>query len=138
MLLPLTRRSSLRTDEPVTERTRAALERDKMLVLRAIKELEFDRAMGKLSEKDFDEMSGRLRAARAVADEAARHGCHRVPSRDRAGTRVRVRARRSDAEGRDVSGTNEPGVCACGTPNDPDAVFCKKCGAKLLGEGAHA
>ena len=38
-------------------RTRAALEREKALVLRSIKELEFDRAMGKVSEKDFAEMS---------------------------------------------------------------------------------
>ena len=37
----------------VGERTRAALEREKMLTLRAIKELEFDRAMGKMSEEDF-------------------------------------------------------------------------------------
>src|SRR5262245_18409890 len=33
----------------VGHRTRAALEREKMLALRAIKELEFDHAMGKLS-----------------------------------------------------------------------------------------
>jgi hypothetical protein len=46
----------------IGERTRAALEREKMLALRAIKELEFDRAMGKLSESDWREMSGRLRA----------------------------------------------------------------------------
>ena len=46
-------------------RTRAALEREKTLVLRAIKELEFDRAMGKVSEADWQEMTGRLRA-RAV------------------------------------------------------------------------
>src|ERR1051326_5151298 len=46
----------------VGQRTRAALEREKMLVLRSIKELEFDQAMGKLSAADFDEMSGRLRA----------------------------------------------------------------------------
>jgi hypothetical protein len=31
-------------------------------VLRSIKELEFDRAMGKLAESDFEEMSARLRA----------------------------------------------------------------------------
>src|SRR5262245_20961114 len=36
-------------------RTRAALEREKFLTLRTIKELEFDRAMRKLSESDFDE-----------------------------------------------------------------------------------
>ncbi len=38
------------------------LEREKTLMLRSIKELEFDRAMGKVSTKDFDEMAGRLRA----------------------------------------------------------------------------
>ena len=42
-------------------RTRAALEREKALVLRSIKELEFDFAMGKVSQADFDEMGGRLR-----------------------------------------------------------------------------
>ncbi len=46
-------------------RTRAALEREKTIVLRAIKELEFDRAMGKVSATDCEEMIGRLRG-RAV------------------------------------------------------------------------
>ena len=41
-------------------RTRAALEREKTLVLRSLKDLEFDRAMGKVSEKDHAEMSARL------------------------------------------------------------------------------
>jgi hypothetical protein len=49
----------------VGDRTRAALEREKMLALRAIKELDFDRAMGKLSESDWKEMSGRLRSRAA-------------------------------------------------------------------------
>ena len=46
-------------------RTRAALEREKTLLLRSIKELEFDRGMRKVSEKDFAEMSARLRARAA-------------------------------------------------------------------------
>ena len=37
-------------------RQRVALERDKALTLRAIKELEFDHAMGKVSDNDFAEM----------------------------------------------------------------------------------
>ena len=41
------------------------MEREKTLVLRSIKELEFDRAMGKVSEKDFSDMSGRLRSRAA-------------------------------------------------------------------------
>src|SRR5262245_1768860 len=49
----------------IGRRTRAALEREKLLALRAIKELEFDRAMGKLSEDDFKEMATRLRSRAA-------------------------------------------------------------------------
>src|SRR5712692_2972263 len=49
----------------VGHRTRVALEREKMLALRSIKELEFDRAMGKLSESDWRDMSGRVRARAA-------------------------------------------------------------------------
>jgi hypothetical protein len=49
----------------VGQRTRVALEREKMMALRSIKELEFDRAMGRLSDEDWREMSGRLRARAA-------------------------------------------------------------------------
>src|SRR5688572_3082648 len=64
ILLPLV---SKEVDSPVTigGRTRVAMEREKTLVLRSIKELEFDYAMGKVAKADFDEMHGRLRA-RAV------------------------------------------------------------------------
>ena len=61
MLRPLFFRYDDRT-AMVGERTRSALEREKLFVLRSIKELEFDRAMGKVSEADFAEMAGRLRA----------------------------------------------------------------------------
>ena len=53
-------------------RARAALERDKALTLRAIKELEFDRAMGKVAEPDFVEMRGAAAPARDAADTPAR------------------------------------------------------------------
>lgn len=64
-LSPLVQPERVEVPEMVGGRTRAALEREKTLVLRAIKELEFDRAMGKVSEADWQEMTGRLRA-RAV------------------------------------------------------------------------
>jgi hypothetical protein len=54
-----------REPEMVGSRTRAALEREKNLLLRSIKELEFDRAMGKVAEGDYEEMVVRLRS-RAV------------------------------------------------------------------------
>ena len=54
-----------REPEMVGSRTRAALEREKNLLLRSIKELEFDHAMGKVAEGDYEEMVARLRS-RAV------------------------------------------------------------------------
>ena len=64
-LMPLFGFHRSMTTDVLGGRTRASLEREKVLVLRAIKDLEFDRAMGKVAEKDFVEMSGRLRT-RAV------------------------------------------------------------------------
>ncbi len=143
MLVPLTAPVVLRTGEPVSERTRAALQREKMLVLRTIKELEFDRSMQKLSAKDFDEMSARLRTRalslmkqldadatgyRAVIEqELARRvqeSAHAAPSRG--------------SEGAVISTAPAASPCVCGTANDPDAVFCKRCGARLIAQGARA
>ncbi len=63
-LRPLTT-GETRQPDMVGSRTRAALEREKSLVLRSIKELEFDHAMGKVGEADYHDMVGRLRS-RAV------------------------------------------------------------------------
>jgi hypothetical protein len=106
-------------------RTRAALEREKALVLRSIKELEFDRAMGKVSDTDWQEMSARLRA-RAT----------RLIRQLDAGAGYRDRIERDLAEhlARSVPAAPiavSPSCGSCGTTNDADAKFCKKCGAKL-------
>jgi hypothetical protein len=120
---------------PVNERTRAALQREKTLVLRSIKELEFDRAMGKVAEADFNEMAARLRA-RAIA----------LMEQLDAGTSYRDMIERDLAArvGSDskfpVTGTapaaddRPAATCTCGTTNDADARFCKSCGAKIGGE----
>ena len=60
-LWPLVHPDAVDSPEVVGGRTRAALAREKTLLLRAIKELEFDRAMGKVSEADYEEMTARLR-----------------------------------------------------------------------------
>src|SRR5512140_639084 len=62
MLAPLAVTDTELASEPISARLRGDLEREKQLVLRSIKELEFDRAMGKVSPPDFEEMVGRLRA----------------------------------------------------------------------------
>jgi hypothetical protein len=123
MLVPLTGALVVRLGAPVSERTRAALEREKMLVLRSIKDLEFDRAMGKLSQKDFDEMAGRLRARALSLMKQLDSGTttYSIEIERELASRMPAGARPATA----------PGLCACGTSNDCDAIFCKKCGTRL-------
>src|SRR5262252_10120518 len=107
----------------IGRRTRTALEREKLLVLRSIKELEFDKAMGKLSESDFQDMSGRLRvrAARLIRQLDAGGGYRAQVERDLAKRLGDVAAEPQSAR-----------FCAqCGAARDVDAKFCKNCGTKL-------
>lgn len=122
----------------VGQRTRAALEREKLLTLRAIKELEFDRAMGKLSEHDWQEMSGRLRvrAAGLIRQLDAGAGYREQIERDLAAriSRMSSGAATAAAERSGVPPVKSSvdRVCAqCSTANDADARFCKACGSKL-------
>jgi hypothetical protein len=140
MLAPLVAARLRPGREVLSDRMRQDLEREKGLTLRSIKELEFDRAMGKLSDQDFEEMSGRLRARalgimkqldagstayRAMIEKelAARIGKTSKPD---------LLGHRSLGEGGEVArAESQPDVCTCGTKNDPDAKFCKNCGSKL-------
>jgi hypothetical protein len=134
----------------LTRRARAAIERDKALALRAIKELEFDRAMGKVSQEDFEEMSGRLRARAArlirqvdaglsYRDEIEREITRRVEAAGLGAMERRAVGATSiaapgspDGAGRGVEVRAAARACAgCGTQNDQDARFCKHCGAGL-------
>jgi hypothetical protein len=122
-LLPLVSSTSELTSEPLGHRTRAALEREKTLTLRAIKELEFDFAMGKVAEADFRDMAGRLRA-RAIG----------IMRQLEEGTSYRDLIERELEKKKMGSDPIFPvSRCACGTQNDADARFCKACGAKLAG-----
>lgn len=133
MLAPLAVRDVSVLSAPPTERARAALQREKALVLRSIKELEFDHAMGKVSAKDFDEMSGRLRARALMlmkqVDEgdAAYRPLIERELRARLGERPQARDGRQPSEAPLATGA----CAACGTSNDADAAFCKRCGARL-------
>jgi hypothetical protein len=119
VFLPLATGRAGRTTVVVGGRTRAALEREKALALRTIKELEFDRAMGKVSDHDFAEMSTRLRA---------RAG--RLMRQLDSGVDYRQQIEREIAQ-RLGPAPAAPGCAGCGTTNDPDARFCKSCGARL-------
>ncbi len=129
MVVPLLARDFTERVEMVGGRTRAALDRDKTLVLRSLKELEFDRAMGKVSDADFHEMGGRLRLrARSLLKQL-----------DVEGTTYRDRIERELAERLAAADDAGPGGAAatrllcggCGASNERDAKFCKACGAAL-------
>jgi hypothetical protein len=90
---------------------RSVLEREKAMVLRSLKELEFDRAMGKIDDADYAQLNTGLRARAIALMEAL----------------DREKAAKPSPVARAVAG-----ACAkCGTTNDADARFCKSCGDRL-------
>jgi hypothetical protein len=154
MLAPLAVQDAAVSSQRQSERARTALEREKALVLRSIKELEFDRAMRKVSPQDFDEMAARLRGRAMMlikqADEGGA-GYRELIERELSG-RLAARARTTvtppgevpsvlHADSVDIAplqsgaprvDANGGRVCAdCGTGNDVDATFCKRCGTRL-------
>lgn len=121
------------SESEVSESVRAALEREKLLTLRAIKDLQFDAAMGKVSPADAAPMEARLRerAAAIMLELDGREAMRARVEGDLA--RRQVTGHRPRPTGQEpVAGSLEPVTCAaCGTANDADAKFCKSCGAKL-------
>jgi len=132
-------------------RTRAALEREKSLVLRSIKDLEFDHAMRKVSDKDFAEMGARLRSRAAGLIRQLDAGTsYRQAIEAEIDKRVGRPAPRPAAAAAPAAAVaavaaeqtkTRPAVAAeqattrlclsCCTQNDPDARFCKGCGYQL-------
>ncbi len=132
--------------QTIAGRTRAALDREKTLVLRSIKELEFDYAMGKVAKADFDEMSARLRArALGLMKQLEAGGGYKEQIAKEIEQRlVRLEGdgfsrRQDDAQDTTTAeaaaaakaAALQTNCAACGTLNDEDAKFCKNCGAKL-------
>ena len=99
---------------PLTTSARDGLLREKALTLRSIKELEFDHAMGKISNADFQDMSSRLRARALVLMEELQPAPLAEP---------RSRAPLPPSAPASVRACAE-----CGTAYDADARFCKQCG----------
>lgn len=100
-------------EEPLGERQRELLTQEKALVLRAIKDLEFDYGMKKVSDVDFEDMKARLRARALMLMEQL----DRVPAEPTPVAKAHKKA---------------AAVCdRCQTRNEPDAKFCKQCGERL-------
>jgi hypothetical protein len=93
------------------------------IALAALKEIDFDRETGKLSEADYQFLKAKYTA---IALEALR----REPDDSSAGRleamiAARVRAVRAPDTG--------PRCSWCGPRPEPDAMFCSSCGRKLAG-----
>ena len=147
ILLPLVAKD-VEAPPMIAGRTRAALEREKTLVLRSIKELEFDYAMGKVAKADFDEMSARLRARAGGLIRQLDAGGYKAQIAKEVEIRLKSDTTTVSplSEGDGFSHRQSEAVesatakavalrtseCSdCGTINDEDAKFCKNCGAKL-------
>ena len=131
-IAPLTQAEFRETTAMVGSRSRAAVEREKTLVLRSIKELDFDRAMGKVSETDFEELRRRLRA-RAIR-LMKQLDVEAVDFLEVIERELRERLDRSAEPAEADAGKRACG--ACRMSNDEDARFCKECGAELSGATA--
>jgi len=126
MLVPFVRGADALAVPVVAGRARAAIEREKTLVLRSIKELEFDYAMKKVSDQDFAEMGLRLRTRAAgllrQLDAGAAYS-----------TQIEEElARRLAASGVTAAATSSPRFCTqCGSQITAGARFCGQCGHRL-------
>ena len=128
-----------------TGRRRKELEREKQALLKALKELEFDFQMGKVSEADYKDIGGnyRARAVRVLKQLDAKDGStdyRALVERDLKNRLVAKSEPEPESESepepesgpeRSVKTDERPRCPKCETGNDLDAEFCKKCGARL-------
>jgi hypothetical protein len=156
-----------------------AEEEQKRAVLRALKDLEFERSVGKISEEDYKALVAKYRAeakrllrtleegaeprrqkaADLVTERLYLEGLAEAPpdpyrgadpvakapknknkkkkgKLDKPKAAVKVEASAAKAEAlaapaKESGDAAKPACFSCGTRNDADAAFCKKCGARL-------
>jgi hypothetical protein len=135
------------TDEPVDEGDDPDDDMSAQAVaLRALKEIEFDRATGKLSDTDYEQLKAKYTAEALVAmrgdvgretgDEAIKRASTRPgspvprPSCPEHGSRPESDAQFCSDCGRRLG--TAPGYCVrCGTVLESDARYCNRCGARV-------
>jgi hypothetical protein len=123
-------------------RRRKELEREKQSLLKALKELEFDHEMGKISDADYREIGATYRARatrvmRALDRDAGQIDYRELVERDvklkvkQRATAGETPAARRDNKDKPAQKPERPNCGKCSTENDADAEFCKRCGNKL-------
>ncbi len=131
---------------PRTGRHLKELEREKQLVLKAIKEIELDYQMRKIADRDYREMVERYRtrAMRLISEIEAGDDYRALIERELA-LRLKIQGA-EPTPAAPLTPAAEPVVApqapakseparrtcgACRTGNEPDAQFCKTCGQRL-------
>ncbi|HTB77385.1 MAG TPA: zinc-ribbon domain-containing protein [Polyangiaceae bacterium] len=114
-----------------------ALAEQKRRVLRALKDLEAERALGKIDEADYEAIAMKYRdEAKALMREMDRNAAPALAEAERIAREYLA------AQGLGPAGAGSPAaavvgprgrlVCPnCATSNEPDAAFCKKCGTSM-------
>lgn len=129
------------------EGERAALLSEKKTLLRAIKDIQFEREVGKISDEDFARLDRAYRrrakevlrlldqdlgeylteAERLVAD-AMGESEDKTKRRKKAKAKAKAKGRRKKKPAPKKAQLECP---SCGAKNDLDAVFCKECATRL-------
>ena len=134
---PLTRADSSAAASISPPRRGRELEREKQLVLKAIKEVELDYQMRKIAERDYREMIERYRtrAMRLIGEIEAGDDFGALIERE---LQIRLSVAPQPVVAEAPTAADLPdaadarrGCSRCATLNDQDAEFCKKCGEKL-------
>ncbi len=144
--------SALTFEEAFSLGARSAEEEQKRAVLRALKDLEYERSVGKISEDDYHEYSARYRAEakrliqsldenlaegrRQVEEELARRLSKKLAKAKPKDLPVaETSAAHTPQNGEHVSPLQSPTatrICAaCWVKNEQDARFCKACGKSM-------
>lgn len=151
--------SELSFEEAFSMGSRSAEEEQKRAVLRALKDLDYERSVGKISEQDYLEYSARYRAEakrliRGLDENLAE-------ARKQVEREVERRVRKLEQASDQADASNQPASAsvvdatsspessppilarltarelrdcsACHTRNELDARFCKSCGASMAG-----
>jgi|SRR6187431_2868847 hypothetical protein len=152
--------SELTFEEAFSLGARSAEEEQKRAVLRALKDLEYERSVGKISEEDYHEYAARYRAeakrliqsldenlaeGRKLVEQELSRRLSKQPTKAKhadadANTDADADADATDAEAsEDSARTSDPTpsapagrACpACQVKNELDARFCKACGKSM-------
>lgn len=126
-------------DEDEDERL-ASIEARKNAALRALKDIAFERSIGRLAEDDYQALEARYRAEARDAMAAVDEGVG--PWREKAEALVAEAERRGSGKAPEPAEETTPAADApaaptrhacpkCEAANDDDATFCKKCGARM-------